>query len=122
MQESVCDIEAETIDAALQPGIQHCQRRFARAGGIDPRRAAGRVSLTRYEALAAAVRSVLAESIATGGTTLRDYVNGNGRPGEFALRLNVYDREGEPCTRCGSAVRQARLGQRSTFFCVVCQR
>ncbi len=90
--------------------------------GIDPRRAAGRVSLARYGVLAAAVRSVLAESIATGGTTLRDYVNGNGHPGEFALRLNVYDREGEACTRCGSAVRQTRLGQRSTYFCIVCQR
>lgn len=90
--------------------------------GIDPRRAAGRVSAVRYEALAAAVREVLGESVATGGTTLRDYVDGNGRPGEFALRLNVYGREGEACPRCAATLRQVRLGQRSTFFCAGCQR
>lgn len=90
--------------------------------GIDPRRAANRVSATRYDALAHAVREVLGESVATGGTTLRDYVDGNGRPGEFALRLNVYGRDGEDCTRCGGKIRQVRLGQRSTFFCAGCQR
>jgi len=90
--------------------------------GIDPRRAAGRVSAARYDALAAAVREVLAESVATGGTTLRDYVDGNGRPGEFALRLNVYGCEGEACPRCAATLRQVRLGQRSTFFCAGCQR
>jgi len=90
--------------------------------GIDPRRAAGKVSAARYEALASAVREVLGESVATGGTTLRDYVDSNGRPGEFALRLNVYGREGEVCPRCSAAIRQVRLGQRSTFFCTGCQR
>ena len=90
--------------------------------GIDPRRAAGKVSAARYEALASAVREVLGESVATGGTTLRDYVDSNGRPGEFALRLNVYGREGEACPRCAAAIRQERLGQRSTFFCIGCQR
>ena len=90
--------------------------------GIDPRRAAGRVSAARYSALADAVRQVLGESVATGGTTLRDYVDGNGQPGEFALRLSVYGREGQACPRCGVPIRQVRLGQRSTFFCGGCQR
>lgn len=89
---------------------------------IDPRRKANRVSRERYARLAEAVRQVLGQAVATGGTTLRDYVDGNGQPGEFALRLNVYGREGEACARCETAIRQVRLGQRSTFFCPICQR
>ncbi|MFM7784993.1 MAG: bifunctional DNA-formamidopyrimidine glycosylase/DNA-(apurinic or apyrimidinic site) lyase [Gammaproteobacteria bacterium] len=89
---------------------------------IDPRRAANRVSRVRYLRLAEAVRAVLGQAVATGGTTLRDYVDGNGQPGEFALRLNVYGREGEACPHCATAIRQVRLGQRSTFFCPNCQR
>ena len=90
--------------------------------GIDPRRRAGRVAAARYARLAAAVRGVLEGAIAQGGTTLRDYVNGNGAPGYFALSLNVYGRAGQPCPRCGEAIRQVRNAQRSTFYCPRCQR
>lgn len=90
--------------------------------GIDPRRRAGRVAAARYARLAAAVRGVLEGAIAQGGTTLRDYVNGNGAPGYFALSLNVYGRTGQPCPRCGEAIRQVRNAQRSTFYCPRCQR
>lgn len=90
--------------------------------GVDPRRKANRVSRARYARLAGAVREVLGQAVATGGTTLRDYVDGNGQPGEFALRLNVYGREGEACPHCTTEIRQVRLGQRSTFFCPNCQR
>ncbi|MCB1715935.1 MAG: bifunctional DNA-formamidopyrimidine glycosylase/DNA-(apurinic or apyrimidinic site) lyase, partial [Candidatus Competibacteraceae bacterium] len=64
--------------------------------GIDPRRAAGRISLARYEKLATAIRQVLQEAIAQGGTTLRDFVGGQGEPGYFKQYLRVYDRQGEP--------------------------
>ena len=90
--------------------------------GIDPRRRAGRVAAVRYARLAAAVREVLEGAIAQGGTTLRDYVNGNGAPGYFALSLNVYGRAGQPCPGCGEAIRQVRSAQRSTFYCPRCQR
>jgi formamidopyrimidine-DNA glycosylase len=90
--------------------------------GIDPRRAAGRVSLERYRGLAGAVRAILRESIERGGTTLRDYVNGSGEPGWFGLSLRVYGRQGEACPGCGTAVRHCVLGQRSSFFCPACQR
>ncbi len=90
--------------------------------GIDPRRQAGRVAAARYARLAAAVRGVLEGAIAQGGTTLRDYVNGNGAPGYFALSLNVYGRTGQPCPGCGEAIRQVRSAQRSTFYCPRCQR
>ncbi|MEM9305149.1 MAG: bifunctional DNA-formamidopyrimidine glycosylase/DNA-(apurinic or apyrimidinic site) lyase [Pseudomonadota bacterium] len=90
--------------------------------GIHPRRPAGRVSLARYERLATAIRDVLGEAITAGGTTLRDFVGGDGRPGYFTRALQVYGRAGEPCVTCGEAVRRETLGQRSTFFCSSCQR
>jgi len=90
--------------------------------GISPRRQAGRVAAKRYDALALAVREVLGSAIAQGGTTLRDYVNGDGASGYFQQSLCVYGRGGEPCIRCGSPVRVSRTGQRSTFHCPNCQR
>ncbi|MGO2241190.1 MAG: bifunctional DNA-formamidopyrimidine glycosylase/DNA-(apurinic or apyrimidinic site) lyase [Halomonas sp.] len=90
--------------------------------GIDPRRAAGRVSLARYQQLAVAVKEVLAAAITQGGTTLRDFVSGQGEPGYFAQRLNVYGRHGQPCLRCGTELRRITLGQRASVFCPGCQR
>lgn len=90
--------------------------------GVDPRRAAGRISLARYEALAQAVKEVLAAAITQGGTTLRDFVSGQGEPGYFAQQLNVYGRHGQPCLRCGSELKRITLGQRASVFCPGCQR
>jgi formamidopyrimidine-DNA glycosylase len=89
--------------------------------GIDPRRSAGRVSMSRMNDLSMAVAAVLNRSILQGGTTLRDFVNENGQPGYFQLTLNVYDKTGHPCPRCGSPIRQCRIAQRSSFFCAHCQ-
>ncbi|OHB30178.1 MAG: DNA-formamidopyrimidine glycosylase [Desulfuromonadaceae bacterium GWC2_58_13] len=89
--------------------------------GIDPARAAGRVGLVRYRRLTAAIREVLDAAIAAGGTTIRDFSDSEGRPGYFAIQLQVYGRTGEPCLHCGEAIRQRRLGQRSTYFCRFCQ-
>jgi len=90
--------------------------------GIDPRRAAGRISLERYQHLAAAVREVLAAAITQGGTTLRDFVSGTGEPGYFKQRLNVYGRHGQGCRRCNGELRLVTLGQRASVFCPTCQR
>lgn len=89
---------------------------------IHPARAAGRVALPRLEALVAAIREVLAESIRDGGTTLRDFYNGEGQPGYFSQRLRVYDRAGLPCVECGTPLKQLVLGQRSSYYCPKCQR
>lgn len=89
--------------------------------GIRPTRAAGRLSRPRLARLVDEVRSTLAEAIEKGGSTLRDYVDSTGRPGEFQLDYAVYGREGEPCRRCGTPVRAIRQGQRATFFCPRCQ-
>jgi formamidopyrimidine-DNA glycosylase len=89
--------------------------------GVDPRRAAGRVPRAKLERVVAAVREVLGAAIRHGGTTLRDYVNADGAPGYFRQDLFVYERAGQPCRRCGSAIRQLVQGQRSTYFCPACQ-
>ena len=90
--------------------------------GIHPLRKAGNVSLKRYLALAGAIREVLRAALASGGTTLRDFVGGDGAPGYFKLDLNVYDRAGQPCRVCAGSIRQLRQGQRSTYYCARCQR
>jgi formamidopyrimidine-DNA glycosylase len=90
--------------------------------GIHPHRPAGRIALSRYERLAAAIKTVLAAAIAEGGTSLRDFVQEDGNPGYFAQALRVYGRAGLPCPGCGAPVRQQRIGQRSSFFCPRCQR
>ena len=90
--------------------------------GIHPRRAAGRIALRRYGALAGVVRDVLGEAIESGGTTLRDFADASGRPGYFAQRLDVYDREGRDCRRCGSSIRRSVIGQRASYYCARCQK
>ena len=90
--------------------------------GIRPSHAAGRVSLTRYARLAQAIKEVLGEAINQGGTTLRDFFNSEGSPGYFRQHLCVYERAGAPCRNCGSEIFEARLGQRSTYYCRRCQR
>ena len=90
--------------------------------GINPRRKAGKVSLERYERLANAIKKILKQSIKQGGTTLRDFVNGDGKPGYFQQQLNVYGRTGQPCKQCNSTIKEIKLGQRSSFYCLICQR
>ncbi len=90
--------------------------------GVRPDRQAGRISAVRYRLLTAAIKQVLTTAIEQGGTTLKDFVGGDGKPGYFAQALLVYGREGLPCTRCNAPLRQLRLGQRTTVYCVACQR
>ncbi|WP_131866698.1 bifunctional DNA-formamidopyrimidine glycosylase/DNA-(apurinic or apyrimidinic site) lyase [Biostraticola tofi] len=89
--------------------------------GILPDRPAG--SLTEAEAalLAETIKAVLLRSIEQGGTTLRDFMQSDGKPGYFVQELQVYGRGGEPCRVCGTPILTARHGQRSTFFCPQCQ-
>ena len=89
--------------------------------GIHPGRRAGRIGLGRYSRLAEAVKQVLQDAIDQGGTTLRDFVGGDGRPGYFSQRLRVYGRQGMPCESCGHPLRQRVVGQRTTVFCPRCQ-
>lgn len=90
--------------------------------GINPRRAAGKVSRARYQTLSGEIKEVLTEAIEQGGTTLRDFFGADGKPGYFRIQLKVYGKAGEACQKCGSTIRSIRIGQRNTFYCVRCQR
>lgn len=90
--------------------------------GIHPARPAGRISAARCGRLAEEIKSVLAAAILQGGTTLRDFQQEDGKPGYFAQELLVYGKAGGACPRCGSPLKQQRIGQRSSFYCSRCQR
>jgi formamidopyrimidine-DNA glycosylase len=111
------------MDSAVVVGVGNIYASEALfAAGIDPRRAAGKVSRERYARLAAEVKRILGWAIERGGTTLRDFLNPDGAPGYFFRELNVYGHTAEPCKACGTPIRQVTLGQRSTFWCPRCQR
>lgn len=90
--------------------------------GIRPSKSANKISRQRYDLLVGAIKSVLAEAIKQGGTTLRDFVGGDGKPGYFKQSLHVYGRGGLLCNRCQTSLKEVRLAQRSTVFCPRCQR
>lgn len=89
--------------------------------GIRPTIAAGRLSKARYVALVEQIKTVLAKAIEQGGTTLKDFVGGDGKPGYFAQQLNVYGRGGEKCPSCDTLLKEIRQGQRATVYCSACQ-
>ena len=90
--------------------------------GIRPSKHARRLSLERCDRLVGAVRETLAAALAAGGSSLRDFVHSDGASGYFQQQYYVYDRAALPCRICGSRIRVARLGQRSSFYCARCQR
>jgi formamidopyrimidine-DNA glycosylase len=89
--------------------------------GIHPRTPAGRISVEKSGKLALAIKRTLRAAIRAGGSSLRDFVASDGSRGYFQMRYWVYDREGKPCRRCGSAIRRIVQGQRASFFCPRCQ-
>jgi formamidopyrimidine-DNA glycosylase len=92
------------------------------AAGIRPTLAAGKVSRARMESLVTEIKLVLVRAIERGGTTLKDFVGGDGKPGYFQQELQVYGRAGMPCRQCERPLKEVRLAQRSTVYCTACQR
>jgi formamidopyrimidine-DNA glycosylase len=90
--------------------------------GIRPQLHAGKLSLARCARLVQTIRATLSASIAQGGSTLRDFVDSNGKPGYFQQSYAVYGRTGKPCTVCGAVIKHIVQGQRSTFYCPDCQK
>lgn len=90
--------------------------------GIKPLRKAGDITRAMSEALVRDIRFVLQRSITQGGTTLRDFVGGDGKPGYFQQQLAVYGRGGQPCNNCHKPLKEIRMGDRTTVYCVACQR
>lgn len=89
--------------------------------GIDPRRPAGSLEAEETRRLSRSLQEVLEAAIRHCGTSFRDYVGADGRPGDFQHHVLVYGRQGEPCAGCGSAIRRITQSGRSTFFCPDCQ-
>ena len=90
--------------------------------GIRPDKPCGKVSKQRYEKLTDAIIETLAKAIEQGGTTLRDFVGGDGKPGYFKQELAVYGRAGQKCLKCENIIQEIKLGNRSSCFCSKCQR
>ena len=89
--------------------------------GIHPLAQPGRVSPAKAHRLYQAVRRVLERAVRLGGTTFSDYLDVEGRPGEFLKMLRVYQRTGRPCRRCGCKIRRLVIAGRSSHFCPSCQ-
>jgi formamidopyrimidine-DNA glycosylase len=116
-------VKAFIMDARTVVGVGNIYATEALfRAGIRPDRAAGRVARARYLALADDIKQVLTNAIERGGTTLRDFIGGDGQPGYFAQELLVYGRAGAPCPRCGRPVRSRVIAQRASAYCVACQR
>ena len=116
-------IKSLLLDQHLVAGIGNIYAAEALwRAGIHPRRAGNRISVARLATLAGTLQEVLAEAIAEGGTTLRDFSTPDGNSGYFAISLQVYGRQGEPCPRCGATIRAEAIGGRTTAWCPRCQR
>jgi formamidopyrimidine-DNA glycosylase len=90
--------------------------------GIRPRRRAARLTLADCAALSTHIKAVLRRSIATGGSSISDFVNADGSDGHYQDERFVYARRGEPCRRCQTPIRRTRIGQRSAHYCPSCQK
>lgn len=88
---------------------------------IHPATPIGTLGPRRCARLAEAIRQTLGAAIEAGGSTLRDFVHSDGKPGYFQHRHQVYDRAGQPCPQCGRTIRVMQMGQRSTYYCPGCQ-
>ncbi|HTU41313.1 MAG TPA: bifunctional DNA-formamidopyrimidine glycosylase/DNA-(apurinic or apyrimidinic site) lyase [Candidatus Aquilonibacter sp.] len=90
--------------------------------GIRPRRRASTIRHDQYVKLLAAIKEVLKEAIALGGSSISDYVDDNGDEGFFQLQHRVYGREGEPCLFCKTPIRRIVIAGRSSHYCPTCQK
>jgi len=116
-------IKSALLDQRIVAGLGNiyvCEALFR--AGISPKRMASRVTSDRVARLVPAIRAVLREAIAAGGSSLRDYAKADGALGEFQHRFAVYDREGAPCPRCNGKVKRIVQSGRSTFYCPACQK
>jgi len=116
-------LKAALLDQKLVAGLGNiyvCEALFR--ARLSPRRIAATVGPVRAGRLAAAIRQVLEEAIAAGGSSLRDYVDASGELGYFQTRFRVYDRAGMPCPECATPVNRIVQSARSSYFCPACQR
>ncbi len=117
------DVKTFIMDSHIVVGVGNIYANESLfSSGIRPTKMAG--ALTRKNCLiwVENIQAILQHSITQGGTTLRDFVGGDGKPGYFAQQLDVYGRSGEPCTQCQHPLKEIRQAQRSTVYCTRCQK
>lgn len=116
-------IKAALLDQSIIAGLGNiyvCEALFR--AGISPRRKASTAVGVRNTRLAPHINDVISEAIAAGGSSISDFSNASGELGYFQKQFDVYDREGQPCTTCGSAIKRIVQSGRSSFYCSSCQR
>lgn len=116
-------IKAALLDQSVIAGLGNiyvCEALFR--SGISPRRKAASVAGKRNQRLAPAINEVISEAIAAGGSSISDFASASGELGYFQKQFDVYDREGDACKSCGTAIKRIVQSGRSTFFCSTCQR
>lgn len=120
---SSAPIKSTLLDQKKIAGLGNiyvCEALFR--AGISPRRSASSVVGKRSARLLPAIKQVLQEAIAQGGTSLRDHRQPDGKLGYFVQSLNVYGKEGAPCPSCQTQIKSVRMSGRSSFYCPSCQR
>ena len=116
------DIKALIMDSQIVVGVGNIYANEALfSAGIRPTKAAGKLTQKQSARLVAEIKTVLQRSITQGGTTLRDFVGGDGQPGYFVQQLNVYGRSGEACKVCETVLKEVRQAGRSSVYCPSCQ-
>lgn len=123
LQGRMTPIKAALLDQTVVAGLGniYVSEALFRAR-ISPRRLAGNVGPARAARLVPIIRDVLAEAIEAGGSSLRDYRQADGELGYFQHAFRVYDREGQPCPVCATAIARIVQSGRSSYFCPRCQR
>lgn len=89
--------------------------------GLPPQMVAGKLNQAQCDAIVQMIKKELTRAIAQGGTTLKDFLQPDGRPGYFAQELQIYGRKGKPCIKCGTLIESIVIGQRNSYFCPQCQ-
>ena len=116
-------VKALIMDQRLVVGVGNIYAAEALfRAGIAPQRSGARVTLAQCHTLVTAIKEILAEAIAAGGSTTSDYRRVSGESGAFQNSHRVYDRKGEPCVVCATPIRSRVIGGRSSFYCSKCQR
>jgi formamidopyrimidine-DNA glycosylase len=122
-QHKKVNIKALIMDSKIVVGVGNIYANEALfAAGIKPQKPAGKMQLAEAKKLVQAIKTVLKAAIKAGGTTLRDFVHGEGKKGYFKVKLKVYGRGGEACFTCATTLKENRQGQRTTVYCPVCQK
>ena len=123
LKERKAEIKPTLLDQSFVAGIGNIYADEALfLAGIHPLRPVGSLSAAECQRLHQSVNTVIAAGIRDGGTTFRDYKNGEGKQGSHQEQLYVYNRQGQPCRRCGTEIEKMTVGGRGTHLCPQCQR